>query len=473
MAKRQKLFHITILIVSLIFIIYKTLFPWNFSFNGYFPTLDQSYFILHWGHSTYLDIALNVLLFLPFGFGLTGYLLQRKHMGGVSVLGLVFLISFGSSSIIEVLQIFQPGRYPSLYDVFSNSAGGVLGYFFYRWFFLSYISLAIGITILAQFQTDVRNWDKTFLLLIGNELTDDRPWEGFISELHIADRVLPQEDMIHFFSGKTSFGLRGTSLLASYHFSGRGSYQDTTGHLPGLGWVGQPGHVLQTSGISLGPKHWLRSTEPPVYLTERITESSQFTLMTTVATHKTTQNGPARIISLSANPSQRNFTLGQEGDDLIFRIRTPFTGNNGTPDIIVPDIFSNTEPGKLAISYNGTVLKVYINSVHNAHTFEFSPGAVAVSFISKVKMSLLKGYKIMWYALTFIPIGIYIFFNDKITRHHIILISGGLLLPSFIMEFILMNVSGRDLILENVIIGMLCTAAPVALYLIYRKMYRY
>ena len=68
-------------------------------------------------------------------------------------------------------------------------------------------------------------------------------------------------------------------------------------------------------------------------------EASQFTVMATVATNKTVQYGPARIISLSADPGHRNFTLGQEDDNLIFRIRTPFTGNNGTPDVIVRNIF--------------------------------------------------------------------------------------------------------------------------------------
>jgi hypothetical protein len=39
--------------------------------------------------------------------------------------------------------------------------------------------------------------------------------------------------------------------------------------------------------------------------------------------------GPARIVSLSWNPFERNFTLGQERDALHFRVRTPFTGENG------------------------------------------------------------------------------------------------------------------------------------------------
>lgn len=42
------------------------------------------------------------------------------------------------------------------------------------------------------------------------------------------------------------------------------------------------------------------------------------------------QSGPARIVSLSTDARHRNFTLGQEGAELVFRLRTPRTGDNGT-----------------------------------------------------------------------------------------------------------------------------------------------
>ncbi|MEL6166426.1 MAG: Ig-like domain-containing protein, partial [Cyanobacteria bacterium J06628_3] len=42
-----------------------------------------------------------------------------------------------------------------------------------------------------------------------------------------------------------------------------------------------------------------------------------------------TQDGPARIATLSGNTSNRNFTFGQAGDDYNVRFRTTTTGNNG------------------------------------------------------------------------------------------------------------------------------------------------
>lgn len=45
------------------------------------------------------------------------------------------------------------------------------------------------------------------------------------------------------------------------------------------------------------------------------------------------QEGPARIVTLSADPHLRNFTLGQYRDMYIFRLRTTQSDENGTPEI--------------------------------------------------------------------------------------------------------------------------------------------
>jgi glycopeptide antibiotics resistance protein len=72
------------------------------------------------------------LLFLPLGFGLTSYLMIKKSATRLSVFGVILLVSFGLSYSIEILQVFQPSRFPSLFDIFSNCVGALLGYIFYR-----------------------------------------------------------------------------------------------------------------------------------------------------------------------------------------------------------------------------------------------------------------------------------------------------------------------------------------------------
>ena len=73
------------------------------------------------------------------------------------------------------------------------------------------------------------------------------------------------------------------------------------------------------------------------------------------------QEGPARIISFSSNASSRNFTLGQDKNKLVMRLRTPFSGNNGSmPQIELGEIKQN-EPLHLIVSYAQGQLKCYFN----------------------------------------------------------------------------------------------------------------
>ena len=59
-------------------------------------------------------------------------------------------------------------------------------------------------------------------------------------------------------------------------------------------------------------------------------KTNQITVEAVVLTHSLTQGGPARIVTFSRDASNRNFTLGQQNDKLILRLRTPKTGTNGS-----------------------------------------------------------------------------------------------------------------------------------------------
>ena len=73
------------------------------------------------------------------------------------------------------------------------------------------------------------------------------------------------------------------------------------------------------------------------------------------------QGGPARIVSFSTDHVSRNFTLGQERDKLIFRLRTPKTGGNGTnPQVTLCTI----EPDRLyhvVVTYRPGEMRCYLD----------------------------------------------------------------------------------------------------------------
>jgi hypothetical protein len=58
--------------------------------------------------------------------------------------------------------------------------------------------------------------------------------------------------------------------------------------------------------------------------------SNRLTVEAVIRPDSLDQTGPARIVSFSRDSSARNFTLGQAGDTLVFRLRTPATGANGS-----------------------------------------------------------------------------------------------------------------------------------------------
>ena len=75
-----------------------------------------------------------------------------------------------------------------------------------------------------------------------------------------------------------------------------------------------------------------------------------------------TQEGPARMVTLSLNHTFRNFTLGQEKDRYVVRLRTTRTSNNGQPEITTPA--RTVKPALTHVLYTrdrGGNAKIYIN----------------------------------------------------------------------------------------------------------------
>lgn len=483
---------------SLLLILASTLFSYDFLFKETAIRLNHHFLFLGWGKSNLKDVIKNVLLFAPMGYGLT-CLMQKRRQVGLATLTVVFLVSLGLSYTVEVLQIFLPSRSTSFFDVLSNSAGGLLGFFcFHIWglwgykafvytsnflkesignlmlSFLGYATILFLASIPLQQASNLSNWDKAFPLLLGNERTGDRPWQGHISEIYITNRALLEAEVERAFSEKRSIALIGDSLLVSYQLRGIGNYHDKLGNLPDLVWRGEQRDVQHGKGALLGPNHWLETATPATYLTQRIIETSQFALGVTVATNDTTQTGPARIISLSGDTHHRNFTLGQEGSDLVFWFRTPLTGESGTkPQLIVPDIFSTTNPRNVVITYDGSILSLYVDEVRNCYTLELTPGtATPFRYLFPLNAFNMIIYKGLYYAFVFVPLGILLVPVVKRMKRRlsiqIPLIIGSILFPSFILEGILVAVSGKVVRLENLLFSVMFTVAPMVLFKLYR-----
>ncbi len=91
-------------------------------------------------------------------------------------------------------------------------------------------------------------------------------------------------------------------------------------------------------------------------------DGGSITVAVVADTLRIDQSGPARLVSLSADPSNRNFTLGQYFGDLIFRVRTPVTGDNG----IISGLGARYafRPGQMQLlvaTYDGQRARLYVD----------------------------------------------------------------------------------------------------------------
>jgi hypothetical protein len=104
------------------------------------------------------------------------------------------------------------------------------------------------------------------------------------------------------------------------------------------------------------------SPESSIPFFERLVNGRGFSLEVWIYPANYEQEGPARIVSYSLNPHQRNFTLGQQGTNLIMRLRTENTNLNGTdPMLIVRNVFAQLQPLHIVVNYNFQEQKVFVN----------------------------------------------------------------------------------------------------------------
>ncbi len=96
-------------------------------------------------------------------------------------------------------------------------------------------------------------------------------------------------------------------------------------------------------------------------LLENCRRTGELTVLAVIQTNDLDQSGPARIVSFSTDSQSRNFTLGQQGDQLIFRLRTSQSDNNGTSPQITLGPLRAGDPIHVVLTYRQNDLRYYVN----------------------------------------------------------------------------------------------------------------
>ena len=287
-----------------------------------------------------LDLALNLLLYVPLGLALWRWPRAR-----------LLLVAAALSTAIEVSQVWNSDRHPSPGDVATNAAGAVLAAAWVRRRrrvapYLDPASLAVGrrglvaataallgVVALGQVPAGpvaLADWDPEYPLLLGNEATGDRPWQGTLELL----AVLPE---------RLSAGqLREASRRPARAMAAACVVQ------PATTLAGGP-------ALSLGP-------DAARDLAAAAQAAGGVAVVARIVPANVGQKGPARILSFSSGTRLRNLDLGQEERGLVFRFRTPLSGENGTRrPVETGDVLEAGRAVTVAAGYDGRVARLYVD----------------------------------------------------------------------------------------------------------------
>ena len=128
--------------------------------------------------------------------------------------------------------------------------------------------------------------------------------------------------------------------------------------------------LADKNGIQILPCHEVASDEPPTEFFNSFVDAKGFTVEVYITADNIEQIGPARIVTYSLDPYQRNFTLGQTNDSLILRLRTTESDLNGIyPHFRVDKVFEVDKKQHITVTYDGKSEKLYVDGKQRRVSF--------------------------------------------------------------------------------------------------------
>jgi glycopeptide antibiotics resistance protein len=493
-----------LLIVSLIGIIYFTLFPFRLDFSVVLPANRPPYLLgSDWNYRTFLDFFLNFLLFVPFGFGLAAEARKRSQNW---VTGLLLALAGGCflSYTIEFLQLYVPSRNSAWDDVFSNTLGSVGGCLLFeacglslfalglkgqpttkfsgaeifrqlsriedqveRWMSLKRASLLLliyfgawfGVSASLQRETRLSNWDEQCPLTIGNDSSGQRPWKGQISRVQIWSRTLTLSDVEQLTKlGRDAKTGPASDPLVAYEFLNPTPSVDKNESAQSLVWQTGTPFVETSDDLRLDGKSWLSTKKPVNDLVEKIKQTSQFTLRVT-CTPESINTSPGQIVSVSQSPDETDLSLRQIGAFLGFWFRNPLSADRATLSWYIPGVFSILETEDIFITYNGSEATAYVNGRKLPQHYRLSAGASLAHRFFFIRTEYLAGYEVLYSTFVFLPSGMLIGLaarkhaaNKTVQRLAIVIL---LIAPPILLELYLAWLGHREISVQNMLIAVL------------------
>jgi VanZ family protein len=484
-----------ILILGVAGILFLTLFPFGFVFHAK-PPGTHSPFLLQSGLKSVgaFDDFLNILLFVPFGFGLSEYL-RNKGISRRTSLVLALTAGAALSYGIEFLQTYLPSRDAGWHDILTNTAGSVLGFAIFQvvgktvlhvlstgesalgglltpqraaWIIPLYFVVWFGASVQLQRQTQPGNWDPNCPLVVGNTAAGRQSsgWKGEIERLEFWNHPVPDNPARRLTAGDRTM-IDSSVSLAAYEFSELGPFRDVRNFLPDLYWKSTPSPVVNSKAALLDGRSWLISTAPATPLIKDIQQSRQFSIHV-ICTPALVEGIDSRIVTISRASGIMDLDLHQDDANLVFWFRSPISVSHSILAWYISNVFVPGQKRDILISYDGANLSAYINGQRENREYELGPGTSLARLIRRVKPSELIAYKYVYYALLFFTGGILLGIacrrlNLRKSTTYLPL-AAAMLIPPVLLEIILVHVSGRARSIGDIVVGF-CLALGGSLWI--------
>ncbi|MEM7593961.1 MAG: VanZ family protein [Cyanobacteria bacterium P01_A01_bin.83] len=385
------------------------------------------------------DYWQNILLFISWGFGIAA-IISRNQKSPILVVLACFVASATLSITVEITQLFLPSRVSNLTDIICNTIGGTIGGVLYYYqrniikFFLAIITgnieqlslksivkvfviycslIALAITILFN-SVNLNTWDD-YYLAIGNEISGDRPWRGYLNNLYISDRAFNIDQVKTALEQANTLKQDYSSIsAASFNYS-ESVYRDQNNLLPDLYWqkTDQKINGNYDQAIYLDKNQWLKSQHKASKLVDRLKVSNEFTLSLSLAPSETYQVGYGRIFALSEGVYTHNFILAQQENDLYIRLRTSISGSNAIePELFISDVFQDNSFHQIIIIFGNRKISCYLDQLEQRYSFKYNPDTTFSVFLPwrrrqwQINLKDFSAFKskMLFYLIIFVPL---------------------------------------------------------------------
>ena len=479
-----------ILVLATLGILFLTLYPFRFDVHALSPG-STSPFLL--GRSlkpaAYLDSLLNVLLFVPFGFGLAEKLRER---GKSFVFTLVLALASGAlfSYIIELLQFYIPQRDSGWEDVFTNASGCLLGCVSYEilgkfllrrlsscenlletlltprrafTLLLIYFSLWFAASSLLQRDTRLSNWRLDALLVVGNDASGKFPWKGTVNAVQLWDLALRNEVAQQLSAGQ-AVDTGNPGLLVDYDFSAGPPFRNQRQISSELAWAPRAPITADSGLLLLDGASWLTTPAAVPDLIANLTKTNQFTVRV-LCTPTQGIGSEGRIISISQQAGIADLTLRQEDATLVFWFRNPLSANHAILAWNFPGVFTAGRTRDILYTYDGADLSLFLDGKQEPLTYRLAAGTALAKTARRVKAGELEGYNYIYYALVFcFPgalLGIVARNQPPTSFAPLLSLVAGIFIPAVLLEWILVSTSGRAFSFDYLVLSSLLALAGI------------